>query len=817
MKKHIWTIIALAAVFSTVSGSAYGAGDVYGWGNADYGQAGVPIMDVPFTSISGGFYHSLALLQDNTILASGLNDYGQCNVPAPNSDFNAIAAGGWHSLGLKTNGSVAAWGDNSYGQCDVPSPNSGFIALAGGYDHSLGLKADGSIVAWGRNNNGQCNVPTPNSGFIAVAAGGYHSIGLKWNGKVVLWGNNTYGQCEPPVPNAGFTAIAGGKYHTLGLKTDKTVLAWGYNDQNQCQVPAPNSDFNAISAGAYHSFALKSDGSVAVWGYNGSRQSTAPSPNSNFTAIAAGGEHCLVITAISPDIYAGNVRYNETYQQIDGFGGAGVYEPGDLMSRSYKNEVCDLLFKELGLDVLRIRNTYDTDPGGYLGDNGYNFNSTAGVVAEAKSRNPALKLELVPWSPPASLKSNGSINGGGTLARDINYNYIYNDYAKWWGDSISAFRNVGVVPDFISIQNEPDVETSYDSMKLRPVEDDEYAGYDKAFEAVYQELNSRFGSSMPKMLGPETGNLYYGAPDYINNLINQSHCYGFSVHAYDYGSYGYDNPDSLIGFMSFFGDQYDYKPMYMTEFCRLNKTPDFIDAVHLAHHIHNFLTYMRANSYYHWTLFRGYGTGGAINIKDTETYKVRDLYWYLKSYARFTDPGWTVLGSTTNLNGLLTTAFKNPAGNRLTVVVLNVSGNSVKMAMDINNFSPGISAIYRSNNAQHWLYRGTFNPGAAMIYPRDSITTISLWSGITDCEAALTAGHRLTADLGGAGDCYVNFADFAVLAEHWLETNCVGPGNCEGADFAPANGSVNMADLIYFASQWLKCNDPANPNCTHNW
>ena len=85
-----------------------------------------------------------------------------------------------------------------------------------------------------------------------------------------------------------------------------------------------------------------------------------------------------------------------------------------------------------------------------------------------------------------------------------------------------------------------------------------------------------------------------------------------------------------------------------------------------------------------------------------------------------------------------------------------------------------------------------------------------------NCADALADGHRLTADLGGAGDCYVNFADFVVLANHWLDTGCAGSGNCGGADFEPADGTVDIFDLSDFANQWLTCNDPVNPNCTQN-
>jgi len=113
-------------------------------------------------------------------------DFGQCDVPAPNTDFSAVAAGWFHSLALKANGSVVAWGcgvdqygnKTDYGQCDVPAPNTRFVAIAAGWYESLGLKADGSIVAWGSSGSGQTNVPAPNSGFIAIAAGG-HSLAVR--------------------------------------------------------------------------------------------------------------------------------------------------------------------------------------------------------------------------------------------------------------------------------------------------------------------------------------------------------------------------------------------------------------------------------------------------------------------------------------------------------------------------------------------------------------------------------------------------------------------------------------------------------------
>ena len=60
------------------------------------------------------------------------------------------------------------------------------------------------------------------------------------------------------------------------------------------------------------------------------------------------------------------------------------------------------------------------------------------------------------------------------------------------------------------------------------------------------------------------------------------------------------------------------------------------------------------------------------------------------------------------------------------------------------------------------------------------------------------------ADLSGNGN--VNQSDFAKLAQYWLNTNCVAPSHCEGADLEPQvlpDGDVDLKDLDVMAEHWL--------------
>ncbi|MDD5063982.1 MAG: endo-1,4-beta-xylanase [Phycisphaerae bacterium] len=86
---------------------------------------------------------------------------------------------------------------------------------------------------------------------------------------------------------------------------------------------------------------------------------------------------------------------------------------------------------------------------------------------------------------------------------------------------------------------------------------------------------------------------------------------------------------------------------------------------------------------------------------------------------------------------------------------------------------------------------------------------------LSNCGNVLAADYGLTSDI--SSDCHVNYADLKIIADHWLDTNCIEPGNCEGADFEPTDGIVDLFDFTDFAVQWMMCNDPTDPNCTPNW
>jgi O-glycosyl hydrolase len=156
--------------------------------------------------------------------------------------------------------------------------------------------------------------------------------------------------------------------------------------------------------------------------------------------------------------------------------------------------------------------------------------------------------------------------------------------------------------------------------------------------------------------------------------------------------------------------RYTGRPLFMTECIRLSLEPTFDHAVKLAWHIQNFLVEMRVSAHVHWTLFRSasISSGGMINFDEaTHAYAIRDLYYFFKHYSYFTDPGWSLVAATNNSGNLRITAFKDPDGHELTVVILSKSADTETFPLMVNGFVPVTSQVFRSSATEHWAPQGT--------------------------------------------------------------------------------------------------------------
>jgi len=251
--------------------------------------------------VAAGWYHTVGLKADGTVLAVGSNHVSQCDI-GDWTDIVQVATGYYHTVGLRSDGTVVAEGENRFGECDVGDWVD-VVQVAAGVGHTVGLKSNGTVVAVGSEVFGRCDVREW-SDIVSVVAGFYHTAGLKSNGTVVAVGS--YGgdasdlggwtdiiqlaagwswtaglrsdgatvalgyirYAGADVSNwSDISMIAGGEWHIVGVGSDRTVVAGGHNDHGQCDV-YQWKDIIWIAAGGAHTVGLKADGTVVAVGAN---------------------------------------------------------------------------------------------------------------------------------------------------------------------------------------------------------------------------------------------------------------------------------------------------------------------------------------------------------------------------------------------------------------------------------------------------------------------------------------------------------------------------------------------------------------------
>jgi O-glycosyl hydrolase len=414
---------------------------------------------------------------------------------------------------------------------------------------------------------------------------------------------------------------------------------------------------------------------------------------------------------------AGKIDAAIRYQKLEGFGVSGGYDAGWLVAHPKKAELYDLLFKQLGLDIYRIQNLYGIDSN-YIDD-------TAQIIADGKTvLGQPIKIMIACWSPPAQIKSNGNRTGG-TLKKDADGKYAYNEFADWWAESLADLSKRGIDVNYMSIQNECDIETNYASCKFLPNEDSNWAGYNLAFEAVYKKLYSQMGKNMPKMLAPETMGFGRSRP-YIDAIIDTNHVYGWVHHLYSDGSGGYDNPEGYVAALRKYAAKYGNKPIFQTEYSR---NPDFNDAIYTARHIHNCLVYENVTSYCYWSLFRRAAIGGGLVTLaapiGSDGYIINPPYYAFKQFSAFADAGWQRVEASANSPALRISAFVSPDSNQMSIVIINISDVDITFDLSVGNFDIKDSNVYRTSLSENCVSAGKFKSGDLTL-PKKSITTITL-------------------------------------------------------------------------------------------
>jgi glucuronoarabinoxylan endo-1,4-beta-xylanase len=492
----------------------------------------------------------------------------------------------------------------------------------------------------------------------------------------------------------------------------------GTNYHNVASATATDSNWVQLSG----SFTLDVNGTLSVLDV----YFEGPAPGVNFyvdDANVYGPEPNIVKAKPATPNAKGEIDVSKRYQKIEGLGASGAFHTMEFVQHKQKAELYNLLFKELGLDIFRIRNTYDI--------NQADFDSSVEIAKGGEAAlGRDLKIMISSWTPPERLKSDANLIGG-TLAKSDG-KYMYTEFAKWWYDSLAAYAKAGVKADYITMQNEPDFEAKYESCKFAPTEDSNFAGYDAALEAVWQKLNTEMGpahstssgQAMPKMLDPETMGFSH-VESYISKL-DTSRVYGYAHHLYDCSGCAED-PDRYIPKMvnfKKFNSQHGNKPLFQTEF--EDEPNTWTGAMNTAILMHNSLTVENAAGYLYWDLFWG-PESGLVSINDPNSYTIKPVYYAFKHYSAFTDSDWQRVEASTDNSGLRISAYISPDNKELTAVIINTTtGTDITLNFSLKGFSISKGEVYRSSEKEKCVHTGSYNVGKPLKLPANSITTLVL-------------------------------------------------------------------------------------------
>lgn len=179
-------------------------------------------------------------------------------------------------------------------------------------------------------------------------------------------------------------------------------------------------------------------------------------------AFLAGALLLAAVVVSTPHAATVTIAPATTYQTMDGFGAAIA---NWLIPHNNNQSYCNQLVDDLGLTIMRIMMCPEFEA---QNDNSDPFSagsfSTGGVVATQREVLEKLytaglrQVCLSTFSPPAWMKTNGTLENGGELRTDM-----YDEYAEYYCEYIRFVESTGLDVIAVSPQNEPSFAVWYAS------------------------------------------------------------------------------------------------------------------------------------------------------------------------------------------------------------------------------------------------------------------------------------------------------------------------------------------------------------------
>lgn len=418
--------------------------------------------------------------------------------------------------------------------------------------------------------------------------------------------------------------------------------------------------------------------------------------------------------AAAPAPLRGSIDGNDLHQEVDGFGASGAFgQAGRLMAypATDRRRVLDLLFcreqlppdaaprdgdgqpvcQTAGMGASVIRNQIKV-----CGVPGYACWKDQDLDQQWLMRQAQLRgttrFFATPWSAPGWMKTNGTANNGGTVRPQL-----YAAYASYLADYALQMRDLGFPMHAISMANEPEVTSGYDSMTWNG---------DQLRDLVRSGIAPVFSvrGVDTKVMLPES--VYWSEDKALPSLDDPAAAARLDIVAAH--GYGQRAPGS------FSRSKAAGKRVWQTEDSNLENgevpnDPSIENAVDWATKIGAYLTGPEVNSWSYWWLVTEKASGEAlVNLHlPTSTYTVNKRLWAMGNYSRFVRPGWRRIGVTAPASStVVATAFKDPTSGDMALVVANDGARSQAIDLRLNGLAADELVPY-TTSAEQDLQPGT--------------------------------------------------------------------------------------------------------------
>lgn len=418
------------------------------------------------------------------------------------------------------------------------------------------------------------------------------------------------------------------------------------------------------------------------------------------------------------------------HQVLVGLGSTIAYTESLILDHPEREALLDAMFLESGFELLRLRNAFD-------GNADTDLAVTMELLGEASERlgeNPA--IYLTSGSPPAALKANGDRYCANsdvtcTLVRNAEGDFDYAGFAEYWRSSLEAYAAQGVVPEFVSIQNNsnyvPEDDVAIEACRFLPVEgtttvelpdesvEAEFPGYAEAAAAVADALSTLTDSY--SLTGPENGSTTGVVPDLasLTDLGSVSyHMYGF-----DLENVAQSELEALQELSAETG-----KPSLQSEM-----QADGFDTARLLH----YTLAVAGSSAYLQLGFVGSTPEDESPVllrTDETSFTKEPAYHALTHFSRFTQRGWTRVDAASDSEALLSSGWLSPEEDALTLVFINRGQETLHVELDLPSSASNLlsdASVVRTvfEGTERSQVLGSLSPEHIVTVPGRSILTIA--------------------------------------------------------------------------------------------